>query len=172
MAALVTVTGVTLPALEEICWAMRDADKREIFPLRPHDQWHTLALEAWVALGHQGRGVIAWVDGRPAACIGFCEMRPNVWDAVSFGTADYRYCGVHLMREGRRMAREILTDLGANRLQADSIVDNHEAHKFIQALGGKPEGPPMKHFGKGGEDYQRFVWLRAEGAAKLVGVAA
>lgn len=164
------LSGVTLPALEDLCWSMREADRREIYPLRPHDSWHMLALEAWHALGLNGRGVICWLDGRPAAVIGFCELRPNVWDAVSFGSARYRECGVALMREGRRMAREILVDLGANRLQADSIVGNREAHKFIRALGGKPE-VVLRQYGKGGEDYQRFVWLRSE-AAHLVGLAA
>lgn len=167
------LTPVTLGALEQICHRLRATDADEILNLRPHDSWALLALEAHYCLTVRGRGVIAWVHGMPAAVIGFGELRPGVWDAVSFGTDAYKDAGVVLMRAGRRMARDILSDpvLGARRLQADAKASNTRAHQFIRALGGVPEGI-MRSYGKDGSDYQRFVWLRDDGAARLVGLDA
>lgn len=165
------LTAVTLGALEQICNSLRAVDADEILNLRAHDSWAILALEAHYVLTVKGRGVIAWVHGMPAAVIGFGELRPGVWDAVSFGTDDYEAAGVALMRAGRMMARDILNDpaLGARRLQADAKASNTRAHAFIRALGGVPEGPPMRSYGKDGSAYQRFIWLREDGAAQLVG---
>lgn len=160
--------------MEMICRELRAADRAEIYNLRSHDSWVILAREAYVAMAHMGRGAVVWLDGLPQACIGFAEIRPGVYDAISFGTDRYRECGVALMRMGRRLARDLLTatELGAHRLQADARADNTEAHKFIRILGGKLEGPPMRAYGRDGSDYQRFVWLRADGDAKLVGLEA
>ena len=148
-----------LNALTWICLNLREQDQAEIYGQRPHDNPLRLAHEAHTALTHMGRGKIAWHAGQPAAVIGFYERWPGMWEAVSFGTENYKDVGVELMRAGRAMARDILTEFGANRLQADSRVDNLEAHKFIRILGGTPEGPPMRAYGKDGSDYQRLVWL-------------
>lgn len=152
------MTPIDIHAMTSICLNLREEDKREILSVRRHDCLLTLAGEAYTALVHYGRGKIAWHKGVPAAVIGFYEMRPNVWDAVSFGTEHYKDVGIHLMREGRAIARDLLTEVGANRLQADSRSDNIQAHAFIKALGGKPEFT-MRYYGRDGSDYIRFVWL-------------
>ena len=163
------MSPIDLHALTAICLNIRAEDHREIYGLRSHECPFRLAGEAYTALHHHGRGKIAWHRGQPTAVIGFYERWPNCWEAVSFGTTNYKSCGIDLMRCGREMARDILTDLGANRLQADSRADNIQAHAFIRALGGKPEAT-LQRYGKDGSDYIRFVWL-AERDATLVGVA-
>lgn len=163
------ITPVTLGAVEMICRELREVDQREIYNLRPHDSWMILALEAYHVLTYKGRGVVAWVGGMPAAVMGFGELRPGVWDAVSFGTDRYEKAAFLLMRAGREMARDILRETDARRLQADARADNVKAHQFIEALGGKSESR-MRSYGKDGADYVRFVWLRADGDGALVGV--
>jgi RimJ/RimL family protein N-acetyltransferase len=167
------MTPIDMYALLSICLNLRDEDKAEIYGLRDHDNPIKLAGEAYYVLYHKGRGSIAWHNGQPVAVIGFYERWPGCWEAVSFGTEHYKAVGVDLMRYGRKLARELLSsDLGARRLQADSRIDNEQAHAFIRVLGGKPEGPPMRSYGRDGADYQRFVWLRADGDAQLVGLQA
>jgi hypothetical protein len=160
------MSPIDLHALTAICLSLRDRDAKEIFGLRPHDCPLRLAGEAYTVLTHMGRGKIAWHKGQPVAVLGFYERWPGCWEAVSFGTDRYADVGIDLMRYGRQLARDILGEIGANRLQADSRIDNVQAHAFIKALGGNPEGT-MKHYGKDGTDYVRFVWL-AESDAKLV----
>jgi hypothetical protein len=152
------MTPIDLHALTSICLNLRQDDRKEIFGIRHHDSPLHLAGEAYTVLKHMGRGSIAWHKGIPVAVIGFYERWPGCWDAVSFGTDDYKAVGVELMREGRRLAKQILEELGANRLQADSRADNVQAHAFIRALGGKEEGR-LRSYGKDGSDYIRFVWL-------------
>ena len=160
------MTPIDIYALTSICLNMREQDKAEIYALRPHDNPLRLAAEAYTVLTHHGRGKIAWHKGQPAAVMGFYARWPGCWEAVSFGTEHYKSAGIDLMRYGRELARDILSELGANRLQADSRADNLQAHAFIRALGGKPEGT-MKHYGKDGSDYIRFVWI-TETEGKLV----
>ena len=156
---MVTIHDLDRYAITHITLHLREQDASEIYGLRPHDCPLRLAYEAHYMLSRHGRGKVAWFRGVPAAVIGFYERWPGCWEAVSFGTERYKDVGVALMREGRKLARGILDDLGANRLQADSRIDNVQAHAFIRALGGKPEGPPLEKYGKDGATYQRFVWF-------------
>ena len=161
------LTDITLPSIESICYRMREQDRIEVFGVRPHDNAYRLAWEVHAVILNQGRGRIAWHDGRPAALMAFTENWPGMWDAWAFGTNDFKSVFVELVGWGRREARSILTVCKGHRLQCDSRVGHDDAHKMIRALGGKAEGQAMRGYGKDGADYQRFVWLRSEDAAVL-----
>lgn len=156
------LTELDLVSTEYICLHMRDCDKREIFALRPHDSPIQLAWEAYHIVKNQGRGRIAWHKQKPAAFAAFSEVWPGRWQAWAFGTEHFTAAAVPLLRWFRNEAREILTVCKAHRLDCDSIVDHYEAHKMLRAMGAKEDGPPMRKFGKGGEDFQRFVWINGE----------
>jgi hypothetical protein len=83
------------------------------------------------------------------------------------GTDDFRAAIKPLLRWVRIEANDILTVCQGRRLQCDSLVTHDEAHKMIMAMGAVREGPPMRRFGRGDLDYQRFVWLAGENDAVL-----
>lgn len=148
-------------SLEYICLHLRERDQREIYGLRSHDNPIRLAYEAHYMLTSQGRGRIAWHEGKPVAVLGFVESWPGLWDAVSFGTDEFPKVAFELMRYGRQEARSILRDVGGRRLQADAHIDNTDGHKFIETLGGKAEYD-MRLYGKDGSTYRRFVWFTGQ----------
>jgi hypothetical protein len=148
-------------SLEYICLHLRERDQREIYSLRNHENPIRLAWEAHHMLTTQGRGRIAWEDGKPVAVLGFVESWPGLWDAVAFGTNDFPKVALELMRYGRQEAKSILRDVGGRRLQADAHIDNTDGHKFIQALGGAPEFD-LRLYGKDGATYRRFVWFTGQ----------
>lgn len=158
----VHLAPVDLGSLEFICLHLRDQDKREIYNIRDHDNPIQLAWETHYLLTERGIGAIAWWRGRPAAMIGLVRAWPMVWEAVAYGTDDWRSVAVDLMRWGRGRVRQILQSGEGHRLQAHSHTQNHDAHKFLQALGARQEGPPEPLYGKDGSPYLKFVWLKGE----------
>jgi hypothetical protein len=161
------LTEISLPSIEAICYRMRERDKTEVYALRPHDNPYRLAWEVHAVILNQGRGRIAWHDGRPVALMAFTENWPGMWDAWMFGTDEFKSVAINLIRWGRREVVEILKTCNGHRCQCDSRADYDEAHRLLKALGARPEGPPMRRYGKDGADYQRFVWLRGQDDAIL-----
>lgn len=137
---------------------MRKSDKAEIMAIRPHDSPVMLAWEAYHMIRNSGRGRIAWHNQRPAAVAAFTEAWPGHWHAWFFGTDEIKNVVVPLMRWFRSEARDILSVCKGLRLEADSIATHHEAHKMMRALGAKEESR-MPRYGKGGEEFIKFVWL-------------
>lgn len=163
---------ITLPALEYICLNMRDVDKREIYNILDHDNPIILAYQAHYVAVSKGRGRIAWHNGRPTAFIAFTEERPTVWTVSMFGTDDFRNVAFECMRWARSTAADLINERNGRRLYCDSHIDHDEAHRFLTALGAVHEGPPMRHFGKDGSDYIRFVWIKdGNGRIALRGLA-
>lgn len=150
---------IDLPSLDYICLNMREVDRREVFNVVDHDNPIMLAYQAHYIGVTKGRGRIAWFDGKPAAYIAFSEDRPTVWTVSMFGTDAFRNVAFECMRWARETAADLIDNRNGRRLQCDSHIDHHEAHKFLRALGAEPEGPPMEFYGKDGSSYQRFVWL-------------
>jgi hypothetical protein len=163
---LVTLTDVDYIALEFICMNMRECDKEELYALRTYDNPLQLAMDAHAAIRNLGRGRISWVKGRPAAVGAFTEDYPGVWSVWMFGTDDFKAAAIPLLRWVRTEANEILTVCKGHRLHCDSIANHPDAHKMIQAMGGKQESVKRK-LGKGGEDFICFVWLNGENDAIL-----
>jgi hypothetical protein len=160
------LTDLTYLDLEYICLNLRQADKSEVFALRPHDNPLQLALEAHAYIRNQGRGKIAWINGRPAAVAAFTEDWPGVWSVWMFGTDDFKAAAIPLVRWARKEAKDILSICAGHRLQCDSAADHHEAHALIKAMGAKEEYR-MRRYGKHGDDFIRFVWLNGENDAVL-----
>ena len=161
------LSDITLPAIEVICYRMRERDKLEVYALRPHDNPYRLAWEAHAMILNQGRGKIAWHDGRPVALVAFTENWPGVWDVWMFGTDEFKSVAVECVRWARKEVSEILKVCNGHRCQCDSRADYEEAHRLLKALGAHKEGPPMRRYGKDGSDFQRFVWFRGEDDAIL-----
>lgn len=156
------LTEITIGSLEYIASNLREPDRLEIMNLMPHDSPVMFAWQAHTMIRDHGRGRIAWHDGRPAACVSFIEYRPTVWQISLFGTNQFRSVAVECLRWIRDTAPELRDEFGGFRLQCDSRIGHDEAAKFLAALGATKEGPPMRHFGKDGSSYQRWVWLADE----------
>jgi hypothetical protein len=160
------LTDITYNDLEFICMNMRERDKAEIYALRPHDNPLQLAMEAHAQIRNLGRGQVAWWKGKPAAALAFTEDWPGVWSIWMFGTDDFKNVAIELVRWARKEANEILKVCKGHRIHCDSKSDYEEAHKLIEAAGGKREFT-MRRYGKDGEDFTRFIWLREEDSAIL-----
>lgn len=161
------LTDVDYLSLEYVCLNMRACDREEIYAIRNYDNPLQLAMDAHAAIRNLGRGRISWVNGKPAAVAAFTEEWSGVWYVWMFGTDDFKAAAIPLLRWVRTEANDILTVCKGHRLHCDSMVGHDEAHKMIKAMGGLPEGAPMRKLGKNQQDFQRFVWLNGENDAVL-----
>lgn len=152
---------IDLGSISYVCQHMRDSDAREIYGLRPHNSSLVLAYEIHTAICNQGRGKVAWHDGKPAAVIGFAEYWPGVWQVILVGTDAFRDVSVDCLRWIRREAADIMRHHGGRRLQCDSRAGNLESQSFLFALGAKREAI-MRNYGRDGAVYERYVWLAGE----------
>lgn len=159
---MTVLTEVDHHAIEYICLNMREADRLEIYGTRRDDSPIQLAWEAYHMLRNQGRARVAWYKGRPAGVVGLTETWPRAWDVSMFGTDDMNRVAVPMLRWLKHELVDLLdvTNCGAHRLHCHArIGDIHESsHKMIIALGGVPEGPPKKGYGKDGSSYQCYCW--------------
>jgi hypothetical protein len=156
------LTEPNLYTIEAVCLNLRESDEVEIFNVMQLASKMHLAHHCYQAVMNNGRGRVAWYNGRPTAVIALTTLWTGVWEIWMFGTNDFRNVAFDLVRWARREAREILDHAEGHRIQCDCRVGHPDAHKLLQAFGARPEGPPMKQFGKDRADYQRYVWLRDE----------
>ena len=151
---------IDLDSLHALTFALRAADKEEIFNLVDHDCPYQLGWEAFMLFRNKGRAKIGFHKGRPAAVIALTESRPSVWEISMFGTDELKHVAFECMRWARINIAELAgPPHNGRRLQCDSRVGHDEAHKFLLALGARREGEPMLAYGKDGSAYQRFVWV-------------
>lgn len=157
---MVTVKPVNQVALYHICRNLRECDAQEIYPLCHHDNPLILAQQTMWAC-NAGQGKLIWVNGIPAAV---CGVHPEFsghmnYRVFAFGTDDWKAAAYPVMRELRKIAREVIKEHGTMRMQADSSEHHTEAHAWMERMNGKRESV-MPHYGKNGETYYRYVWLR------------
>ena len=156
---MVTVKPINKVSLYYVCSNLREIDQREIYPLLSHDNPLILAHQTLHCV-HEGRGVCIWVDGMPAA---ICGVHPEIghmtYRVFAFGTDKWKSAAFLVMRELRKIAREVIKEHGTMRMHADSLADHTEAHRWMERMNGVRESE-MPFYGKNGETYYRYRWLR------------
>lgn len=148
---------ITAGAVEYLCRNMRELDAREIYNLQDHDNPFRLARDVVLAATY-GKAAIAEHGGKPAAIIGVSPLRAGIWSAWAFGTRDWSRCAIELTRYAANELRPFVI-ARAHRLQCESRVDHHDAHRWLQRLGARPDGL-MRGYGRDGSDYIMFSWSR------------
>lgn len=147
---------ISLSAVEYIALNMRESDRAEVYNMRGHDNPHLLAREVCYVASY-GKAAIAEHRGVPCAIIGVSPLWPGVWSAWSFGTDQWRRRAVEISRYARDELKPWLMARNCHRLQCESHIDHTEAHRWLMALGAKPDGM-LDGFGRDGSAYIMFSW--------------
>jgi len=147
---------VSLAAIEYLTLNMREIDRAEIFGLRNHDSPTLLAYEV-ATLASYGKAAIAEHKGRPCGIIGVFPMWSGVWSAFSFGTDDWRHGVLSMTSWAKFTMHPHLRQCNAHRLQCESRIDHHEAHRWLTRMGAEADGL-LRGYGRDGSDYIMFSW--------------
>lgn len=142
-------------SLAFIAYNMRQADKDEIYNVLGHNNPFILAQQTLDA-SRMGQAVVAHGrSGRPVACMGFMVRHPGVCQAFAFGTDHFQSAALTLTRYALRVMKPALLASGFHRLQCESRIDHHDAHRWLRSLGFQSEGI-LRQFGSDGSDYIQF----------------
>lgn len=144
-----------------VAYRMRAADYREFSALSATTNRKQLARHLARRYAGSPDVMAVWPEGskEPAAVGGLLEHRPGVLTALFLATDAFPSIAMELTI---RIKREFLPQVkttGVHRIEAVSLVGHTEAHRWIRHFGLKPEGPPMRGYGKNGEAYQQFAWV-------------
>ena len=135
---------------------MRQTDWREIFATRDEESAESVAMVAhhmspakWIYRNESGAAVAAF---------GVMRLWSDVYSVWMFANDLFdERAGQRMVAFFRRWMR--VNPLAIRRLECKSTADHYQAHRFIRAAGLEQEGPPLKQYGKGGEDFIPFFYV-------------
>lgn len=155
-----TVSMVVEPPFQDVLYIMRnlrDLDRQEASATSFTD-----APEEWAAR-LMGAGPFSWAfyyNGTPAAIVGAMPRWTGVWNAFCLGTADFPHVAFSATKHVRRfMLPAILATPEFRRGDAFALAEYREAHRWLRSLGAKYEAA-LENWGKNGETFYSFVWMR------------
>lgn len=158
----VTIRPLDRLAAVRVALAMREADRREVFALRwPGPEGDDpVALGTAVAAGARF-GCSAWAGDAPAAICGALEPWPHRFSVFMVATDAWPAVALSVHRWVRRVLIPGLVAAGAERAFCWSHADHAEAHRWIEALGGRCR-TTEPGWGRAGEAFRLYAWERAD----------
>lgn len=155
----------TRPALASdlppLALAMRPADAREIYALRPSADPYALVGEIALALPYALWAEVAGVDGSPSAAAFFAVWPKGrsraLGDAALFATREFRALARPLVAHLRGAVMPALVARGVRRVEARCMEPHRSARAFLLRTGARFEAR-LADFGPDGLAYLQFAW--------------
>ena len=134
---------------------MREWDAREIWPMRRSKTPEDLAS---ACVQSQVCGIVR-LD-RPVVAFGFQQAGVGKYQAWMFATDEWLGAALTLTKFARRkMVPHLFEELGANRVEARSMVGHDDAQAWMRSLGARDECV-LEDYGYGREPYVLFSITR------------
>lgn len=147
----------SLPALQHIIVRMRPLDHREVYALRWYDDEDVDSLANEMLRLAPFCWVVTATDGEPVYAFGVRDLWPGVCTLGGFGTQRWRDALWPVTRFTRRLLKMTLGDGYVHRIECVALAEKIDSHKWLEWLGAERECV-LRAFGRGREDYIRFVW--------------
>jgi hypothetical protein len=141
---------------------MRESDQKEFMALCASQNLGELAADLVRRFADRDDIFAAYYGDEPVAIGATIEARPNVLTLLFFGTNKVEFIGRDLTRFMKQRYFPPLKNAGVHRIECVSIDGHEEAHKWILALGLDREGAPLLGYGKNGETFHQFAWVKDE----------
>lgn len=153
------VEAPTPADVRRVAEQMRSRDREEfmaVSPFKTHDE----LVEAIVARYGEHNDVIVahWQNG-PVAVGGLIHHRPGVGTLMFFANDDLEKIGSDMTRFIKQRLFPGYTLAGTHRIECASLDGYEEVHRWLGVLGLTKEAD-MKKYGRNGEDFVQFSWVR------------
>lgn len=146
--------------VEAVALRMRERDVAEFLAVSWATTREELASSLASRYGARPDVMCGFHDGEPACIGGTIEARPNVLTLLFFATEAFPHILFPVTRFIRNELFARLKSAGVHRIEAVSMIGHAESHRWLRTLGLEREGPPMRGYGKNGEDFVQFAWVR------------
>ncbi len=133
---------------------MRSLDAREVLCQVPED---TPRHELAYGLIMGSDAYVAYVDGRPAMVYGTSPINMVCGSLWALGTDRCKRAIPAITRHVLYELAPALHEAGFSSLEARSIVEHREAHRWMTSTGAVVHGPDFV-YGRGGEMFRLFRW--------------
>lgn len=143
---------------------MREHDQREVLGVLP--DWMAPGIAGLMCFEASPEG-FAWVASykdSPACAFGVAPqsaVTPWLWSAWAFGTNEMKRTIPAVSRFAKRVWPQALPKAGVTRVEVRSLVDHDIAHHWLAGLGARREGL-CTGYGRDGEDYELWAWLKKD----------
>lgn len=156
----------------DLCYTAANAraiDKREIIASGPRNMTECGWL-TWQGIEEQGGvGWCVWLDDNPEFSFGFTPvslLQPHLFSAWAWGSDKINVLMPEIARwakgsPGKPSLIDRFDVMELKRIEARSIHDHHEAHRWLKWLGFKLECE-LPGWGKDNEHFVQYRWLRSE----------
>jgi len=134
---------------------LREKSKEDIFGATDDDAYGIANYLVWA----DGFKWVFYHDAYPAALLGATKMHDGVWNLFGMGTDDWQKVWRLVTLVAKRDMMQAVLDAGAHRAQCMSPASHEDTHKWLRFLGATHEAE-MPKWGKNGEDYIMFSWLK------------
>jgi len=151
------VEAATPELIRRVAGTMRESDLRELFAL----SWNDTPAELTAALvdRYAPAGLAVGAGSEPIAIGAVVQHRPRVLTLGLFATNAFGTIAAPLSRFVKRQLLAPAIADGAHRIEAASWALHTAAHRWIEFLGLRREAVCQK-FGKHGEDFIQFAWVK------------
>lgn len=155
------ITPASTSQIRYVAENMRDRDLAEFSALADFDtrEGAADALAASYA-DYPGIECATLDDGTPVAIGGCTWPRDNVASMLFFATDDFRKIVIPLTRYTRNCVIRPVQRF-AHRIDAFSMSSYTEMQQWVEIFGLRPEAT-LQNYGKRGEDFVVYAWVRSE----------
>ncbi len=158
----------------DVAMRMRERDYKEISCLGYTESREALAEDLALRYCQIGNSyAIGLKNIGPIVIFTYSELRPGVLSFGMFATDDIQKISKQLTKWVISDIIETVVDDDYHRVEVESIHDYSPIHKWLRLLGFQEESTLHK-YGKNGEDFKKFSWIREQpgnlvwqGAGKL-----
>lgn len=153
----------------EVASRMRAEDAAEFLAVSFCDGRDDLVKELADRYGGAETAFCAYDGDDPVAIGAMILHRPNVITAGLFATEDFHKVAFPFARFIRQRLFPEYRARGIHRIDALSAATHTKAHRWMETLGMREEAR-LRAFGRGGEDFVQFAWVK-DGMDRPTGAA-
>ena len=152
--------AATVDVVREIAEQMRPRDREEFMAVSPFERHSQLVDEIVKRYAlHQDAYAFRADDGAPVAVAGLIQHRPNVITLLFLATERFPEISAALTRFVVQRLFPKYKERGVHRIECASIEGYVETHRWLGVLGLEEEAV-MPGYGRDGETYIQFAWVR------------
>jgi hypothetical protein len=152
------IEGPTRESVAHVIRHMRESDAQEFLAVSHAPDREALAHILQDRYESHPDTIVAWGD-EPIAVGAMLETRPNVATLMFFATDQFPSIATSLTKFIRQRLFARCKNVGVHRIECTSIAGYRETHRWIKALGLQEEAV-MRGFGRNGETFHQFAWVR------------
>lgn len=149
------VDAPTRADVAHVAARMRERDRKEFLAVSPYDEADMLAS---LPDRFTEKGFCFRKDGEPVGIGIMAVSRPNVVTLGFFATDDFPRIALPVARFTRRVLFPAYRAEGVHRIEAYTVADYEDAHRWIEMVGLTYEAT-LRAFGRDGEDFKVFSWV-------------